>query len=132
MTCRLLHYIMYTYYNVKRGFKMKLLIVGSRSISDIDISEYISEKAELIISGGASGVDTVAEEYADKNKISKLILRPQYELYRRAAPLKRNDLMVDICDNIIVFWDGKSKGTKHTIDYARKKGKPLTIVKIEQ
>ena len=111
---------------------MKLLIVGSRSISDIDISEYISEKAELIISGGASGVDTIAEEYADKNKISKLILRPQYELYRRAAPLKRNDLMVDICDNIIVFWDGKSKGTKHTIDYARKKGKPLTIVKIEQ
>ena len=82
---------------------MKLLIVGSRSISDIDISEYISEKAELIISGGASGVDTIAEEYADKNKISKLILRPQYELYRRAAPLKRNDLMVDICDNIIVF-----------------------------
>ena len=38
--------------------------------------------------------------------------------------------MVDICDKVIVFWDGVSKGTKHTIDYAVKVGNPIEIIKI--
>lgn len=110
---------------------MKLLIAGSRSITDIDISPYIPAETDLILSGGASGVDTLAEQYADKHKISKLILRPRYDLYRRAAPLKRNDAMVDICDRVLIFWDGVSRGTKHTIDYARKTGKPVEVITID-
>ncbi len=107
---------------------MKLLIAGSRSITDIDISSYIPADTKLIISGGANGVDSLAEQYADKKRLSKLILRPRYDLYRRAAPLKRNDKMVDICDKVLIFWDGVSKGTKHTIDYANKIGKPIEII----
>lgn len=107
---------------------MKLLIAGSRSINDLDISPYIPCGVDMIISGGAKGIDTLAEKYADKHKISKLILRPQYKVYRRAAPLKRNEQMVDICDCILIFWDGKSKGTKHTIDYAQKSKKTISII----
>lgn len=44
------------------------------------------------------------------------------------AILKRNDQMVNICDCILAFWDGTSKGTKHTIDYAKKMNKPIKIV----
>lgn len=107
---------------------MKVLIVGSRSISDFDITPYIPCETDLIISGGANGIDTLAEQYADKHRISKLILRPRYDLYSRAAPLKRNDEMVELCDKVIVFWDGVSKGTKHTINYANKIGKPIEII----
>ena len=111
---------------------MKLLIAGSRSITDIDISQYIPTDTSLIISGGANGVDTLAEQYADKNRISKLILRPRYDLYRRAAPLKRNDEMVQLCDKVLIFWDGVSKGTKHTIEYANKIGKPIEIITVSE
>lgn len=111
---------------------MKLLIVGSRSITDYDISPHIPAETELIISGGANGVDTLAEKYADKHKISKLILRPQYKLYRKGAPLKRNDRMVELCDKTLVFWDGVSRGTKHTIDYAKKLGKPIEVIVVPQ
>jgi hypothetical protein len=111
---------------------MKLLIAGSRNITDIDISPYIPDDTELIISGGANGVDTLAEQYADKKRISKLIMRPQYNLYRRNAPLKRNDQMVDICDKVLIFWDGVSRGTKHTIEYAKKKGKPVEVITLPQ
>lgn len=45
---------------------MKLLIAGSRSITDIDISEYIPADTSLIIYGGANGIDSLAEEYAFK------------------------------------------------------------------
>ena len=109
---------------------MKLLIVGSRSITDFDLSPYIPDDVELIISGGANGVDALAEEYADKHRISKLILRPQYKLYHRGAPLKRNDRMVELCDKVLVIWDGVSRGTKHTIDYANMLGKPVEIVTV--
>ena len=107
---------------------MKLLIAGSRNITDIDLSKYIPPSTTLIISGGAAGIDTLAEQYADKHRISKLILRPNYNLYKKGAPLKRNDVMADICDTALIFWDGKSKGTKHTIDYLKKTGKEINVI----
>ena len=110
---------------------MKVAVVGSRAIKDIDISPYIPKETDLIISGGAKGVDQIAEDYADKCRISKLILRPQYNLYKRGAPLKRNDTIVEMCDMLIAFWDGKSRGTRHTIDYANKLNKKIEIVKID-
>ena len=109
---------------------MKLLIVGSRSITDFDLSQYISDDVDIIISGGANGIDTVAEQYADGHRISKIIIRPRYELYGRGAPLKRNQEMVDMADAVLVIWDGKSKGTQFTMNYAQKAGKQVTVVQI--
>ena len=73
-------------------------------------------------------VDTLAEKYADDHRISKLILRPKYDLYGRAAPIKRNEIMVDNADEVLVIWDGVSKGTQYTVNYAKKKNKKLTVI----
>ena len=75
---------------------MKLLVVGSRSIKEFDLSPYISSEVDTIISGGADGIDGLAERYADSHRLSKYIIRPRYDLYGRAAPLQRNRKMVDI------------------------------------
>ena len=107
---------------------MKLLIAGSRNINNIDISEYVPDGVSLIICGGAAGIDTLAEKYADKHRISKLVVRPEYEKYGRAAPLKRNSLMVDMADIVLVIWDGKSKGSQYTINYAKRNNKKITVV----
>ncbi|MBQ8414431.1 MAG: DUF2493 domain-containing protein [Clostridia bacterium] len=104
---------------------MKILIAGSRSIESFQLEEYIPDEVELIISGGAKGVDTLAEQYADKHKISKLILRPDYKRYGKAAPLIRNKKMIELADTVIVIWDGESRGTKFTIDYAKSIGKEV-------
>lgn len=107
---------------------MKIMIAGSRSIADFDLSPFIPENTELIISGGASGVDTLAEKYADKKRISKLIIYPNYKLYGRAAPLKRNEMMVELADEVLIIWDGKSRGTKYTVEYAQKKNKIVNLI----
>ena len=109
---------------------MKILIAGSRSIESFDLTPYISETVELIISGGANGVDRLAEEFADRKGISKLVLRPKYKIYGKRAPLLRNEIMVDLADEVLLIWDGASRGTEHTLKYAEKKGKKLTIIKI--
>ena len=111
---------------------MKLLIVGSRSIKNFDLSPYICKDVDTIISGGASGIDYLAEKYADTHHLSKYILRPHYNLYRRAAPLKRNEQMVDMADAIIVVWDGYSKGTEYTIKYAEKINKKITLIQYDK
>ena len=108
---------------------MKLLIAGSRSIENFDLSPHIPKGTDTIISGGASGIDSLAEKYADLHRISKYILRPRYDLYGRAAPLKRNEQMVDMADAVLVIFDGHSRGTQYTIKYAESVGKPITVIK---
>ena len=109
---------------------MKMLIAGSRSIKSFDLSPYVPKDVDTVISGGANGIDSLAEQYADLKHLSKYILRPRYDLYGRAAPLKRNEEMVDIADIVLVIWDGSSKGANYTINYAKKRKKPLILIKI--
>lgn len=106
---------------------MKVAIIGSRGITAAEIDKYIPPDASLIISGGAVGVDTLAERYADKHGIEKLIILPKYDLYGRSAPLIRNKQIVDHADLVIAIWDGASTGTKYTIDYAKRRQVPCEI-----
>jgi len=81
-----------------------------------------------VISGGAKGADSLAIKYAKKNnKLWKEFL-PDHKKYKHAYH-HRNRLIAEYCDVLIAFWDGHSTGTKYTIDYARKIGKPVHIFK---
>lgn len=105
---------------------MKVAIIGSRDL-EVNIEQYIPYGTTIIISGGARGIDSLAEKYADENNIEKIVFKPNYEKYGRRAPLLRDKLIVDEAELIIAIWDGKSLGTKFTIDYAKKKGKKIEI-----
>lgn len=108
---------------------MKLLICGSRNITDFDLTPYVPHECELIISGGARGIDTLAEEYADRHGIPKTVIRPDYKRYGKfAAPLKRNEAMVDMADAVLAVWDGSSGGTEYTMRCAARQNKPLIVI----
>lgn len=109
---------------------MKLAIIGSRTITNVDLPKYVSDDVRTIISGGTKGVDAIAEKYADKKRLSKYIIRPQYRKYGKGGAIIRNREIVDFADEILVFWDGTSKGTKSTIDYANKIGKKIIVVEL--
>lgn len=103
-----------------------VLVTGSRSIADIDISKYL-KNIDVLLTGGAKGVDSLAITYAEKNGIKHIEVLPNYAKYHRAAPVIRDEEMVKKCERVIAIWDGKSKGTKHTIDFAKKYGKPIAV-----
>lgn len=109
---------------------MRVAVVGSRNLT-IEISKYIPKDMVLLISGGARGIDSLAEKYADNNGISKLIFKPDYKKYEEKAPLIRNKLIVQNADLIIAIWNGVSTGTKFTIDYAKSLGKKIKLFLID-
>ena len=86
---------------------MKIAIIGSRNINIEDLTEYLPENVTEIVSGGAKGVDTCARNYAEKNKIPLKEFLPDYKIYGRGAPLKRNIEIIEYADMVIAFWDGK-------------------------
>lgn len=107
---------------------MKIAVVGSREIYNISIGEHISPECDELISGGAKGVDTLVKKYAVENNIKITELMPKYNKYGRAAPIVRNKLIVDLSDEVVAFWNGKSRGTKWVIDYCKKTGKSCKVI----
>ena len=106
---------------------MKAAIIGSRSIETLNLSEFLPLNITTIVSGGAAGVDTLAAEYAKELGLEFVEFLPEYEKYGRSAPLIRNRQIVENCDEVFAFWDGQSRGTIHTVNYAKKLGKPVHL-----
>ena len=109
---------------------MKLAIIGSRSITDVDIEEYLPEGVTEIVSGGAKGIDTLAKEFAEKNGIKYTEFLPDYNRYKKGAPIKRNEQIAEYSDCALALWDGASKGTMRTIKLFENLQKHVTVITI--
>lgn len=105
-------------------------VIGSRTFEDYNIMKAILKDKGLtgIISGGAKGADRFAERYAQEIGLPIEIIKPEWEKYGRAAGVMRNKEIVNKADIIFAFWDGKSKGTKSSIDFAEKIRKKVEII----
>ena len=115
------------------GDLLKIGIVGSRNFNDYKLlketlDEYI-EDVFLIVSGGAKGADSLGEQWAKENNIKTLIHKPEWKKYGKSAGFVRNELIINDSDIVIAFWDGLSKGTKHSINLAKKQNKKVKIIK---
>ena len=113
---------------------MKLLIAGGRDFDNFNLLErtlldtFKIDDIEEIISGGAKGADNLGLKFAEKQNIKYKIFYPQWDLFGKRAGFIRNSQMVALADFLLAFWDGKSKGTAHTIKLARDKGIPTMTI----
>lgn len=108
---------------------IKLAVVGSRTFDEYNFLESTLDWFDIsrIISGGAKGADALAAKYAANRNISLKEIKPNWNLYGKSAGYKRNVLIVDDCDELVAFWDGISRGTKHSIDIITDQSKPVHI-----
>lgn len=111
----------------------RLAVVGTRWFDDFDTLVKILDRLRLvlqidvIISGGAEGVDSMAEHYAKVNGIPTEIYLAEWDKYGKGAGFRRNKTIWDNSDIFLVIWDGESKGTAHSFDIAKKQGKDLYV-----
>lgn len=115
---------------------MRVAIVGSRRRTDRQAVELCVGElpiGTIVVSGGASGPDTWAEEAARARGLPVIALRPyragiasRFEAVERYYA--RNQRVVDDCDRVIAFVAPDRKGgTEDTIRRAVKAGKPVEI-----
>lgn len=115
---------------------LSVLICGSRHFADpFTLSLAIDKRVQelpaecIVIVGGAKGADQIAEKAALRHGHPVSRYEADWETHGKRAGIIRNLAMLDAKpDLVIAFWDGISRGTKHTITEARRRGIPVEVV----
>lgn len=119
----------------------RIVVAGCRDYNNYEeAKEYIgycisnirNVKRLIFVSGGCKGADFLGERFASENGYKVEYYVAEWKKYGRGAGPKRNELMAQIADFIICFWDGKSKGTESMIKLAEKYNKMLFIKEIKK
>lgn len=114
----------------------RVIIAGTRDFDNYTLlCEYadkmLANRKEagyniIIVSGCATGADTLGEQYAEARGYQVERYPAQWRdangRYDKGAGVKRNALMADNADALLAYWDGKSRGTKNMIQEATKRG----------
>lgn len=115
------------------------LVVGSRTFNDYEKMEktldyFLSNQEDVcIVSGGAKGADSLAEEYAKKHCYPLMIFPADWSKGNSAGYVRNTKMHEFIAQfehrGCVAFWDGKSHGTAHNFELAPKYNTPIKIVK---
>lgn len=110
-------------------------VVGSRTFGDYplarDVLDSLPFKITKIVSGGAIGADTAGYMYACDRDIEYQEFLPDWNKHGRSAGFRRNREIVAVSDYLVAFWDTRSKGTKHSLNFALQLFKiPVLIIPI--
>lgn len=85
-----------------------------------------------IISGGSRGVESLVHTFAQQSNVEFILIPPVFRVRgERSAFFVRNRKIVDACDALIVFWDGKSTRIMDTLILAMERGKEVSLIPME-
>lgn len=113
---------------------MKLIISGSRSITDVTavfkVLDAMTVKPDEVVSGCCHGPDSYGEMWAKRNKIPVKKFPADWTQYGRGAGIVRNVEMSNYGDELLCFFDGVSRGSSHMIKRMQHLKKPTTIINL--
>jgi predicted Rossmann fold nucleotide-binding protein DprA/Smf involved in DNA uptake len=117
---------------------MKIGIVGSRYFTNYEAFRIIMKQYrsrfefDMIISGGAVGVDELAYRYAVQCGITFVCHPPKLSEGIPAAYRRRNLRIIEMSEIVIALPMGESNGTRHSISLAKRLGKELHVIELQQ
>lgn len=104
---------------------MRCIIAGPRDYLDYaTAAKYLDKifsvnKPDVVISGGATGMDAIGERWARYHAIPIEVYPADWRMGAKAGPI-RNELMATKATHCVVLWRGDSKGSKNMIKTAHK------------
>ena len=122
---------------------LKLVVCGSREFDDLSLLVQILDAHIIkitqagrleyyenieIVEGGARGVDRMARSYATMRKYPYKTFEADWKAHGKRAGMIRNEQMWNYGDEGVAIWDGKSTGTRHSIECAFKNSNKLCKV----
>ena len=110
---------------------MRVAIVGSRHFPDLSRVETYVESLPAgtrLVTGSASGVDAAATRIARRRGLAVQVIGAGFEEARDpGVAAARNQRLVDQCDLLVAFWDGRSRGTRSTVERALDSGREVQV-----
>ena len=112
---------------------MKVIIAGGREFTDYELLKRECDRilssalVHRILSGCQRGADELGEQYAKERGI-KVDHHPYKSKLGLAGGPVRNREMALAADAAIVFWDGKSKGSRDMINQMKRVNKPCYVI----
>ena len=110
---------------------MKVIIAGTRDVTDyklvVDTITRSGYNITEVVSGCATGVDRLGEQWARANDINVKEMPANWTLYGKSAGPRRNKDMAEYADAAVIIWDGKSAGTRNMIENMIRRNKPYHI-----
>lgn len=115
----------------------RVIVAGGRDFENYGLlrdklDKYLNKVAQthevVIVSGAARGADRLAETYAAERDYHLWRCPANWDEYGKRAGYIRNVFMSRQADAVVAFWDGKSRGTAHMIDTAKKNNLKLRVV----
>lgn len=110
--------------------RLHIAIVGSRDYPRPDlVRAFVAQLPAdcVMVSGGAPGVDTTAEQAALAAGLATLIIPADLDGPGQRAGLVRNAEIVIHADRLAVFWDGASPGVANLVLQAAGRRLPVEI-----
>jgi len=112
---------------------MKIAVVGARQYPDrVHVERFVRFLPGdwEIVSGGASGVDTFAQDAAASQHRPYTVFYADWNRVGKAAGMLRNTEIVDASDCVVAFIHGPSRGTMDTVRKAVAQGKPVWVLTV--
>lgn len=104
---------------------MRVLVCGGRDYMDFDhVQEILNQwhmgaNFSLLIAGGQTGADTLAETWAYINKVPTLIIKAEWQKFGKAAGNLRNTrMLVEGLPTIVIAFPG-NVGTADMVKQAK-------------
>ena len=85
----------------------------------------------IIVNGGANGADRLGLLYGNEKGYTVKDFPADWDKFGKRAAFLRNSQMSEYGDALVLFWDGKSKGSKMMLDIATKDGKDIRVVRYD-
>lgn len=110
---------------------MRTIIAGSREFNDYELMNNIITESgfviSCVISGCASGADTLGEVFARENKILLERYPANWDAHGKSAGPIRNSQMAEVAEAAIVVCKKDSRGSHDMIRKAMAKNIPLYV-----
>lgn len=111
---------------------MKTIIAGSRSITDETLLRrvipHLKWEITRVVTGCAKGADRLGQVWAYENGIKIDYFPAKWEKYGRGAGFKRNEVMAEHGEALLLLWDGSSKGSLDMLERAKEHGLRIKLV----
>jgi len=123
-----------------------LAVAGSRTLTDphrlwtaarpllADLVGRFGVRPAVVVHGDAAGADRLLAAHLNQAGWRVEPMRARWDVHGRRAGVLRNVQLLSRADALLAVWDGRSPGTRHTLDHARTLGLPVvtTVLTVDQ